>query len=74
MYEIEDVEVERELDELVTDPELVDEREELDTLVVDDDDTEDEDVVTDPHEGPWLTENWVEYWYSPVPSTMMSMP
>lgn len=65
-----------EVDEL----ELEVEREELDVLdvlLVEDVDDDDDDVVVvvvAPHEAPLRTENCVEYWYSPVPSTMMSMP
>lgn len=46
-----------------TEPEVVDERDELDTLVVDVDEDDDDDVVvvTAPQEAPLRTENWVEY-------------
>lgn len=35
---------------------------------------EDEEEVVAEQESPFWTENWVEYWNSPVPSTMISMP
>lgn len=48
--------------------------EELGTTDDDDGAAEVADEVTSEHDAPCSTENWVEYWNSPVPSTMISMP
>jgi len=41
---------------------------------VDEDDGDEELDEVDEQDEPLITENWVEYWNSPVPSTMINMP